>query len=179
MRIYWWWASFLGLLAFLSVDLWQSGATLPASVVKHFDASGIASGSIAREHYVLTMLITMNLLGIVSAGSLALVTKMPTSMINISNREFWLAPTQRAKTLDYLIRWGILLGAVTALFMWNLHRQIVLAHQSTPPVLTLWTPETVAITIAFSALVATLLLRFSRLPETPRLPNGRPSHRKS
>jgi hypothetical protein len=166
MHIRWWWLSFVVLLALLSADILSSIDNLPAIVANHFNASGVADGTTSRTTHVALMLFTVNFVALITAGSTALVSKLPPDLINLPNKDRWLSVDQRDLTFAFMQKWGILMGAATAAFMWHLHQKLVAANQLQPPVLeNFW--MSLGVFLAFTVvMIAVLMMRF-RVPRKP------------
>ena len=90
---------------------------LPNEVASHFNAAGQADGWMSKTAFVaLTLLIQIGLAAMM-LGFGWLIKVLPTSMINIPNREYWLADERREQTLgesESLMAW---IAAGTAVFM--------------------------------------------------------------
>jgi len=90
---------------------------LPDRVVSHFDAQGRPDGSMSREAFAWTMVLTYALSGGSFLAIGALLRRVPASLVNVPNREYWLAPERREATLARLARRLVRLGAVTVVFV--------------------------------------------------------------
>ena len=90
---------------------------LPNEVASHFNATGQTDGWMSKTAFVaLTLLIQIGLAAMM-LGFGWLIKVLPTSMINIPNREYWLADERREQTLgesESLMAW---IAAGTAVFM--------------------------------------------------------------
>lgn len=75
---------------------------LPATAATHFNAAGIADGWMPKEAFIVFEVIL--LFFIVAEFTLvpAAVEKMPDALLNIPNKDFWLAETRRAATFETL-----------------------------------------------------------------------------
>jgi uncharacterized membrane protein len=115
------WAPLLaaGLLAAATVarvaGAWDA---LPERMASHFGPSGAPDGFMPRADFVTVMALT-------GGGTVLLLTLLPqllrfvpAELINMPNREYWLAPERRAQTLARLGVWmawlGVLTGALIA-----------------------------------------------------------------
>jgi hypothetical protein len=53
-------------------------------------------------------------------------------MINIPRRDYWLAPERRDETARTLMRYGLLMVGLNALFFLAIHLMVVAANESQP-----------------------------------------------
>lgn len=87
--------------------------TLPDPLASHFDANGRADGcSSQRSFFVLGGVVLAGLV-LLAAGLPALVRTLPTSLVNLPRREYWLAPERRAATVATLGAWMAWFGVAT------------------------------------------------------------------
>lgn len=109
-------------VAYLAVFMW-SWATLPDRVASHFDGSGAADDWSSRASF----LTIQALVGVFVLAGLpllgALTTKLPPSMVNLPNKDYWLAPERRAATAtairDQLVLFTGLCGLFLSWFMYD------------------------------------------------------------
>ncbi len=79
---------------------------LPSHLASHFGPSGQANGfSDAPAFFVLYALIGTLTVGGLLASSL-LIRALPDKLINLPNRDYWLAPERKARALSTLTRWS-------------------------------------------------------------------------
>lgn len=73
---------------------------LPDKVASHFDSAGQPDGWMSKTNFVaMTLLIQFGLAAIM-LGIGWLIRVLPSSMINIPNKEYWLAEERRDQTLN-------------------------------------------------------------------------------
>jgi len=137
---------------------------LPARVASHFGPGGYANGFMTREFY-LAFTIGMVLLPPVLVGlAIALALRYFPQLVNLPNRDYWLAPERRADTEAYLTGHTAWLAALLALFALGIHLLVVRANRSVPPQLE--TGPFVALLLAFAIVmvvwVGALARRFKR-----------------
>lgn len=97
---------------------------LPERVASHFDSSGRPDGWTDRASFGWTMAVSYLASGGLFLVLASVLPRFPDSMINVPNREHWLAPERRAQTLALVARRLLRLGAVTVLFV------LALTHQT-------------------------------------------------
>ena len=91
------------LLAVLRVALaWDA---LPSRMASHFGASGVADGFMPRDGFMTMMALTCSVPVVLVAVLPPLLRLMPTGLINLPNREYWLSPERREGSLARLVAW--------------------------------------------------------------------------
>lgn len=124
---------------------------LPARVASHFGANGVANGFMARDVYV-AFTIGMVIVPPVLVGlALALSLSRFPQLLNLPNRDYWLAPERRAETTEYLNGHSAWLAALLGLFVLGIHLLVVRANQRVPPQLE--TGPFLALVLAFGAVI--------------------------
>jgi uncharacterized membrane protein len=75
------------------------GSKLPARIATHFDAQGVANGWMAPgDFFAFYAGILAFMLVVVVVLAPASIGRLPASMINLPNREYWLAPERVGET---------------------------------------------------------------------------------
>ena len=121
-----------GYAAFL-VGMAATYARLPARVASHFNANGVANGWMSRDGYVWFMVGVGTLVSLTMLTAFGSVRYLPSALVNIPRRDYWLAPERRDATARTLMRSGLLMVGLTSLFFLAIHLLIVAANQSQPP----------------------------------------------
>jgi hypothetical protein len=137
-------ATILGLFyaCFLLCLAW-SPAQLPERVATHFDGRGRPNGWMSRSSHlsfitVLGFAFPMSIVGISFA-----LRFMPTSLINIPHREYWLASERRTQTLAYIFRHSLWFASLAIGFVIGINLLLIHSNNqfpvrlSTPLLLTL------------------------------------------
>lgn len=125
--------SFLVLMILSIYFVISSSANLPPQMASHFNAEGIANGFMSKESYTYTMLaVVVGVPGLLALMPLVL-GKLPTSLINIPHREYWLAPENRAATFQTLKVWMGVLACFHLIFLSYVHWLVVQANEQQPP----------------------------------------------
>lgn len=128
-------ACFCGILVF-------SANELPLRVAVHFDRAGLPNSWAERGVALLIMLLGGVGVPTFLVGLFAVLRFLPTHLINLPHRDFWFGPTRIAASQAYLLRAGIWLAGLVALFFCCLQLLSLAAHQVSPPRLPtagLWT----------------------------------------
>jgi uncharacterized membrane protein len=117
---------------FLAFWAW-SGPELPDRVATHFDFSGQPNGWMSRSASQQSMLAFGLIFPFFVVGICFMVRFLPASLINVPNREYWLAPERREETQSYLFWHSIWFACLTVCFVASLQYSILRANQQTPP----------------------------------------------
>ena len=107
---------------------------LPAIVAVHFNAAGTANGFMTREDCRSFMRIFTLGAPIFVAAVTGLVPRLvPPSMINIPNREYWLAPERAENSIEFLSEQAIWFACILATFLASVDWTVARANAATPP----------------------------------------------
>jgi hypothetical protein len=115
------------------IFIWLTSAALPPSVASHFAAGGAANGFMSRGAYVGVMLGVTLVAPFLVALSGQLVSVLPVRLINLPNRQYWLAPRRRAATIASLTRLSVCFASALIVFLCFLHWLVIRANESPVP----------------------------------------------
>jgi hypothetical protein len=101
---------------------------LPERLATHFDGAGRPNGWMSRTGHLAFTLSLGTGLPLAMVGSCFAVRYLPSRMINIPRREYWLAPERRVLTSAYLLRHSLWLGCLTVPFVLCIHLLILQAN---------------------------------------------------
>lgn len=146
-------------LCFLAV-IEFSAAGLPDPVAVHFDGKGIPNGWMTQEaHFAFSVMLALALpLSIV--GIFYSLRHVPTKLINIPDRDYWLAPERRSGTFDFLLRHALWLSCLSLCFVIGIDLLILHANSRSPARLS--TPLTGALLAGFLFPVFLWVVRLAR-----------------
>ena len=153
-------------LAAAAAFVWVTSGDLPPVVASHFGPGGVANGFMARGAYTALMLALVVAVPALVAWSTLLLGVLPTKLINLPHRQYWLAPQRRAATLEALTALSLRFAFVLVVFLCFVHWLVVRANAVRPATL----PETqLFVGLAVFAMATLLWLfilfrRFGRLP---------------
>src|SRR6478736_3772473 len=119
----------LALYAVFAGSLIYAAGELPQRVATHFDFQGNPNGWMSKQADLLFMGALGVGLPLFLIGVCYATRFLPAGMVNIPNREYWLAPERRAQTSAYVGAQSIWLGCVTVAFMTVVHLLVVFANQ--------------------------------------------------
>lgn len=157
---------FLFVLVAAGAFVWFTSGDLPALVASHFGPGGAANGFMAKDTYTVLMLAVVVGVPALVASTTQLVRILPPQMINLPNRQYWLAPERRAATLEALASLNLRFALALAVFLCFVHWLVVRANAVQPARL----PETlffVGLAAFGAATLAWLLVLFRRFGRVP------------
>jgi uncharacterized protein DUF1648 len=160
-------------LALLAAAAWRATVLadrLPDVVAVHFDASGHPDGFATRD----ACREFMHWLTLGTPAFIVLVTSLiprmiPPAMINIPNRDYWLAPQRAEESLSFLGLQGVWFGCIFLVFLAGIDELIVEANSVSPAVLpTARFVTALALLAAAVAIWAARMFRRFRRPDWTR-----------
>jgi len=153
---------FLVLLGVLQAR--KFAAVLPALVATHFGAGGAPNGWQSRSAFLTTEVVLLAVSLLVAFGVPRLIGSLPPSMINVPNKEFWLAPERRDQTVGFFKVQFAWFGCAFMAFLLVVNELVFAANQTSPRHLN--GSHFTAALVAFLAFVGTwtarLIVYFSR-----------------
>ena len=103
-------------------------AALPERVASHFDASGRPDGWMAKDAFTTVAVVTYLVTGGLFLALGRFLPTLPPGLVNLPNREHWLAPARRAETMEDLTRRLMRMGAATMVLLIAVFHQTILAN---------------------------------------------------
>lgn len=73
---------------------------LPAEIASHFGASGEPDGWMSKESYFAVLAVVLGLIVLEFTFLPFLVEKMPVSLVNMPNKEYWFSGETRGETIE-------------------------------------------------------------------------------
>jgi hypothetical protein len=92
-------------------------SVLPERVASHFNAAGHPNGWMARDGFVIFYVGMVLLLAFVFLLVSLIIGRVPPELVNLPNKNYWLAPERRAETAAWMRGWGCLMGTATVSLM--------------------------------------------------------------
>jgi hypothetical protein len=114
---------YLCFVGYLIFSTWQ----LPERVATHFNAGGQPDGWMSRFSHLLIMAVFGFAFPLFFVGLFFGLRFVPDAL-NVSNRDYWLAPERRIETFDYLFRQGLWRACMAVCFVTGLHYMIIHAN---------------------------------------------------
>ena len=124
---------FLVFVAAVAVYVWSTSGALPQVAASHFNASGQANGFMPRALYrdfMVGLVLVLPLLVVFLPNAFM---RRASALINLPNRDYWLAPERREQTIESLCRGSFGFGYLLVGFLGYVHWLVVRSNQSAPP----------------------------------------------
>jgi uncharacterized membrane protein len=93
---------FLILAAYAAIHFSSYYSQLPEVVASHFDAHGVPNGWQTRSAFFAVFVGVTVLAAVVGFGIPRIIAVVPAQLINLPNKDYWLAPEHRAETMEFL-----------------------------------------------------------------------------
>ncbi len=90
---------------------------LSDTVASHFGLSGEPDGWTSKQSFVTLYGVLVAVMGGMFLAFAAVLPRLPDSLINMPNREYWLAPERRRQSLAVFSDWMLWLGNATVAFI--------------------------------------------------------------
>ena len=108
---------------------------LPSSVATHFNIDNQPDGWMTRDAYLLLILtLLISIPSAISVG-ISILSRRFSHLINLPNRDYWLAPPRLNDSLDFLGAHGHRLGRLVIVLMTGLHYVVLVANRAEPAAL--------------------------------------------
>jgi uncharacterized membrane protein len=112
--------------------VWLTGGDLPPVVASHFGSGGAANGFMGKGTYTAFMLAVVVAVPALIGFSGQLVRVLPLQLVNLPNKQYWLAPQRRAATLDSLSSLSVPFALALVVFLCFVHWLVVQANAVQP-----------------------------------------------
>jgi len=101
---------------------------LPEIIGSHFDAAGKVNGTSSKFIYFILYFVSLAITSSFTFGLPLILQYLPTSLINLPHREYWLSEEHRAETLSFFkVHFSWFGVAITALMIAIFHLTFVAA----------------------------------------------------
>jgi hypothetical protein len=111
----------------------RSSFYLPTQVASHFNAAGEPDAWMPTENYLQFIALFGAVLPLVWVVLPQLLRFLPVQMINLPNRDYWLAPARRAQSLGWLARHFLWFACLQVGLAGGIHLVVFLANRVAPP----------------------------------------------
>src|SRR5438128_412924 len=142
-------------------------AELPAVVASHFNAQGVPNGWQTKSAFFAVFVGVSVLAAVIGFGIPRIIASLPPQLINLPNKQYWLAPGRLAETQAFLNNYFAWFGCAVFLIViltFDYAIQSNLRPENRPDISRMW-----YILVGFLAFVAVwiirLLARFLRTPQ--------------
>jgi uncharacterized membrane protein len=106
---------FILLVLYAASHSYHYYSQLPAVVQSHFNREGIPNGRQSRFVFFSFFLGATVLASVLTFGLPAILRVMPSQMINLPNKNYWLSPERRATSFDFISTWFAWFGCAAFL----------------------------------------------------------------
>jgi len=93
---------FVLLVLYAVVHFSNNYSQLPAVVASHFNARGMPNGWQTKQAFFVVFAVVSFLIVFVAFGIPRLISALPPQLINLPNKQYWLAPQNLAETRAFL-----------------------------------------------------------------------------
>lgn len=125
------WVVFALLLLAAAAFIAITSQSLPDIVASHFSGSGQADGYMPRRTYIIFMGVVTLAVPLSIVVVQALMVSRP-DRLKLRNRDYWLAPERREKTLEFLNVHAMRFAAMLLLFLCVVHWLLLKANEVQP-----------------------------------------------
>ncbi len=138
---------------------------LPDPIASHFNVTGMADAWISKQTFVVFQLILVIVLSPIFVGMPFLMRKIPRALINLPNKDYWLADERIDASARFMHQRMLMLGIVTFVFFMLLNQFVFAANMMESPQLSDQFFYVIIIYIVYVCYwSAVLWLRFKKLP---------------
>jgi uncharacterized membrane protein len=115
-----------------TLQIYLYSSMLPQKIATHFNADGKADGWMSHSAFIWYSIGMYYFMGGIFLLSGWIIRKLPTELINIPNRGYWLHPARKEQAVEVLITYLCWIGVATISFLLILTQITILAniHQS-------------------------------------------------
>jgi uncharacterized membrane protein len=124
------WTVFLASILVAAMHLNWAYNELPETVATHFGAGGAPDAWSTRDGWTVSYLVLVGIVSGIFAALVLLMPRLPASVVNIPNRDYWLAPERRATTWRHMGEALLVFGSATNLFDVGIMHLTVVANRS-------------------------------------------------
>jgi uncharacterized membrane protein len=146
---------------------------LPAQVAQHFGAFGQPDAWGSKMQFLIMHVVTISFMAAMILGSGLGMTKIPNSMINVPNKDYWLAPERREQTVAYIQSRLLWLGSCVMIFWLDLAHQSFQVHLGAATKLNhVWVSSTILLTVS-AMWCMVIYMKFRKTKSQPSTPGYR------
>jgi uncharacterized membrane protein len=148
---------FLVLAAYAAIHFSSYYSQLPGVVASHFDARGAANGWQTKSVFLGFFVGAVALASVLAFGVPFIVSRTPAKLINLPNKDYWLAPERRTSTIAFLGRYFAWFGCAALAVVSSSFDYAI--RQNLHPVAHLDPPAIVYVLAGFLVFTALWLIR--------------------
>ena len=164
-----WWTparvAFATLLGIVVLQAFVYYPQLPAQLASHFDAAGRPNGWSSKSAYFALQAFIVLVLTLCFAALPGWLERAPARLVNLPNKDYWLAPERRASTMARVasaLTWFGCVGLVFIVVVTSLVIDFNLGHERVLPATPMW-----ALLGGIAVCTVVLVLRLLHLGRRP------------
>ena len=158
---------FILLVIYAAIHFSSAYAQMPEVVASHFNGRGAPNGWQTKTAFFGTFVAMTVLSVVIGFGLSAIIGVVPTQLINLPNKQYWLSPEHRGATMEFLksyFAWFSCAMYLVMIVFFDYAVQSNLHPENPPAVSHLW--YTLAAFLAF--VIAWLIRMFTRFGRVPQ-----------
>jgi uncharacterized membrane protein len=160
---------YIFVLVICGFEMLRIWSIAPNQMAAHFNITGNPDRFVPKAEFFWFQIQTLLMVFLMSIPLQALFLFLPTNLINMPNRDYWLAPERRAKTMDTLSSFGATLFGVILLVVQAAFEISVYANLQTPIFFNARLMSTIMIiSLIIIGLMLIQLMVYFRLPKSSR-----------
>ena len=101
---------------------------MPDEVASHFGTGGQPDGWTSKASFITFYLVFTGLMALMFLGISFGMSKIPVSLINLPNKDYWLSPERKQNTFDFMFWYMLCFGSATLLLMLDILYQSFQVH---------------------------------------------------
>lgn len=109
---------FVVLVLYAAVHFASEYPQLPAVVASHFNERGAPNGYQTKQSFFGVLIIVCVVVAVIGFAIPKIISVLPLQMINLPNKNYWLAPERAAETMEFLE--SIFAWFACAFFLFNI-----------------------------------------------------------
>lgn len=139
---------------------------LPTTVATHFGADGSADSWASKENFAYLSIGIVVIIAILFLGITFLIPRLPPSMINLPNKEYWLAPERKKESFASVSACVVWMGGATIVLLLAVIQLSIRANLAAEQTLSGAVWGLIVLYGLFSIVsVVRLYLRFTKIPD--------------
>jgi len=119
---------FLGLCILCIVHALYYYFLIPEVVASHFGSSGKPDAWSSRNFFITVYLVSVGMTAVIFLGIVFGMPRLPNSMINLPNKDFWLSKERRDETFHFFFHYFLWFGSATFLLLLDTFHQSFMVH---------------------------------------------------
>lgn len=142
----------------LGLQLWY-WPQLPDRLATQFDFQGNPVEWMNKSSATLLSILLVTLLPLFFGGISLAIWRLPTSLINLPKRDYWLAPQRREASLEWLTCWLLWYSLLLTVFLVSLNHLTFLANRHDQPLSAVGSTGLMSLFLLLTLALLGLLLR--------------------